>query len=170
MFTLYIAKDKRNHRRHDLGSVLCLKTLQHIPRGEVKTVDCDDLTSRPSFLSGTPTLVDESTGEMYTGHNALDRLQMLSLYHAEQYGASQTNNEPEKPKKRENPVERNVETAETDDLWESTIDATSQEDEPVGERKLTSDDLARVVSERQTSVQSIGTKNPPPPPLKPLDD
>ena len=106
MFTLYIATDRRNPRRYDLGSVLCLKTIQNVPRDQVLTVDCDAIQSRPMFLKGTPTLVDESTHEIYTGHNALDRLQILSLYHAEQFGASQTRPDQSNSRATPNTVRR----------------------------------------------------------------
>lgn len=182
MFTLYVARDKRNPRRHDIGSVLCMKTLNNIPNDEVTTIDCSDIASRPNFIRGTPTLVDRETNEIYTGHSALDRLQLLSLYHAEQHGISQAS----QPKKtdahirtgiQQVPALREEEEGKRDHLWETNLtedmegEEGGQKSPAMGERKLTSDDLARIVGERQTQMQQgAAPKISPPPPSAPMND
>ena len=191
MFTLYVAPNKRRPTQHDVGSVLCMKTLQNVPTGEVKVINCATLSARPSFLRGTPTLVDTETNEVYTGHHALNRLQLLSLYHAEQYGkaqASQPNEEHRRGRGNEGgrvsmpPPSRAVNThddgneggdGEISNMWSSTIDDAEIEEDTEqvmsGDRKLTSDDLSRALSDRQPLPQQQPTTAPPPPP-PPLSD
>lgn len=177
MFTLYVAPNKRRPTQHDVGSVLCMKTLQHVPNGIVRVLNCETLSARPSFLRGTPTLVDDETSEIFTGHHALHRLQLLSLYHAEQYGKSQgegrrpSRGAPAPPPVVAPPRDDEGEPSSSD-MWSSTIDDADLEEDVgqtlSGDRKLTSDDLARVMSDRSPQHPPPTTAPPPPPP--PLND
>lgn len=191
MFTLYVAPNKRRPTQHDVGSVLCMKTLQNVPTGEVKVINCATLSERPSFLRGTPTLVDTETNEVYTGHHALHRLQLLSLYHAEQYGKAQASESNEGRRRGRgggdgrvsipSPPSRTTTNTHDDDddggeisnMWSSTIDDAELEEDTEqmmsGDRKLTSDDLSRALSDRQPPPQQQPTTAPPPPP-PPLND
>ena len=196
MFTLYVAPNKRRPTQHDVGSVLCMKTLQNVPAGEVKVINCATLSARPSFLRGTPTLVDTETNEVYTGHHALHRLQLLSLYHAEQYGKAQASQSNERHRSGRggggggrapipSPPSRAAAVHDDDDdddsgygggisnMWSSTIDDAEVEEDTEqvmsGDRKLTSDDLSRAISDRQPLPQQQPTTAPPPPP-PPLND
>ena len=192
MFTLYVAPNKRRPTQHDVGSVLCMKTLQNVPTGEVKVINCATLSTRPLFLRGTPTLVDTETSEVYTGHHALNRLQLLSLYHAEQYGKAQAS-QSDKGRRHDRgngdgrvpmpPPSRTVNTHDNDNeggdgeisnMWSSTIDDAEIEEDTEqvmsGDRKLTSDDLSRALSDRQPLPQQQPTTAPPPPPPPPLSD
>ena len=69
--------------RHDVGSVLCMDLLRHLPSDVVHLVEATAQT-RPSWLEGTPTLRDDETGEVWTGHQAVRRLQVASIHHARQ--------------------------------------------------------------------------------------
>lgn len=177
MFTLYVAHDRRKPTRHDIGSVLCLKTLEHIPDGIVHTVDCTHQGTRPSFLRGTPTLAHDETGELFTGHNAVHRLHLLALYHAQQFGMSQ-NNKPTRAVQRAPDVHSpsSHEIAEPmgsteESLWASSImdDEVENENTTIGERKLTSDDLSQLSSQRQAMTVAAQSDHPSsqPPPLPP---
>ena len=194
MFTLYVAPNKRRPTQHDVGSVLCMKTLQNVPEGIVRVLNCTTLSSYPSFLRGTPTLVDDETSEIYTGHNAMHRLQLLSLYHAEQYGkaqASRTTTDPRPAVRRggsatvpsqtrppssvtaEHDHDLTEDEHDMSSMWSCTIDDSEVENEAEqtlgGGRKLTSDDLSRALSDRNpTTNQTPSTAPPPPPP--PLND
>jgi len=186
MFTLYVAPDRRRPSQYDVGSVVCVRTLESVPEGRVRVVNCATLVRRPDFLRGTPTLVDDETNEVYTGHHALHRLQLLSLYHAEEYGKLQVRRDDGT---RRSGAQRRGPTAATeapwsdpppavDDvdgtLWASTIDDTDVAEEAEqslgGDRKLTSDDLARVMSDRGPPLQSQSLTAAPPPPPPPLSD
>ena len=186
MFTLYVAPNKKRPTQHDVGSVLCMKTLQNIPDGVVQVLNCATLSTRPSFLRGTPTLVDDGTNEVYTGHHALHRLQLLSLYHAEQYGKAQASADRRRdggggrrggpmppPPSRPTASERDDDGGDISNMWESTIDEADLEEEAEqtlsGDRKLTSDDLSRALSDRTPMPQQKPTTAPPPPP-PPLND
>lgn len=194
MFTLYVAPNKRRPTQHDVGSVLCMKTLQNVPEGIVRILNCATLSARPAFLRGTPTLVDDETNEVYTGHNALHRLQLLSLYHAEQYGKSQAKEEegdrrrgagggghmrrqggpppPPPSSSSSKPADLEEEDGQSA-MWSSTIDDADLEEDAgeslSGDRKLTSDDLSRALTDRPPPMQQQPTTAPPPPP-PPLND
>ena len=182
MFTLYVAPNKKRPTQHDVGSVLCMKTLQNIPDGVVQVLNCATLSTRPSFLRGTPTLVDDGTNEVYTGHHALHRLQLLSLYHAEQYGKAQVSEDRRRgdagggrhgavppPPSRPTAAERDDDGGgDISNMWESIIDDANLDEEEEqtlsDDRKLTSDDLSRALSDRSTPMPQPTTAPPPPPP------
>lgn len=178
MFTLYVAQSKRRPSQHDVGSVLCLRTMQNVPEGIVQVVRCETLGHRPKFLRGTPTLVDQETQEVYTGHHAVHRMHLLSLFHAERYGRMQSGKEPRPeqpgPLSARRTVAEDQEAAapsrassdDAMDLWKTAIvEEGVEDDEPsIGERKLTSDDLARVAADRGANAPRLTTAPPPPPP------
>lgn len=186
MFTLYVAPDRRRPTQYDVGSVVCIRTLESVPEGRVRVVNCATLVRRPEFLRGTPTLVDDETNEVYTGHHALHRLQLLSLYHAEEYGKLQGTRGDDRAPRGPTPARRDPAPSppssdppppvDDDDgaLWASTIDdadvAQEAEQSLGGDRKLTSDDLARVMSDRVPPPQTQGLTAAPPPPPPPLND
>ena len=82
---LYVARNKRSPSQHDVGSVICLNTVREIPPNHVTVVDCSVMLRRPTYLRGTPTLIDDESGEAWTGHNAIQRLQRLALFHAQEH-------------------------------------------------------------------------------------
>jgi len=82
-YVLYVARDRRRPSRHDVGSVLCMDLLRHLPPDVVHLVEATAQT-RPSWLEGTPTLRDDETGEVWTGHQAVRRLQVASIHYARQ--------------------------------------------------------------------------------------
>lgn len=99
-FVLYVARDVRVPTRHDIGSVLCMRLVQtmagvaHVDVREVSSRKRDASQTRPAWLTGTPTLVDEAEGGFWTGHDALFYLQELLSSHVweregEERGATQ---------------------------------------------------------------------------------
>ena len=77
-FTLYVARDRRDASRHDLGSILCIRLVDRFVPGMVDIVECHGRhPGMPSWLVGTPTL-HAATGEVWRGNQALERLQELA--------------------------------------------------------------------------------------------
>lgn len=185
-FTLYIARSKRNPRQHDVGSVMCLNLLRDIPEEVVTVVDCTEMRRRPSYLKGTPTLIDDESGDSWTGHNAIARLQRTAMFHAQEYGMhigrTEAANASKPPSTRRPPaapssssaprVQEESDIPADESLWESRIVEGEEEAEPVdgiGGRKLTADDLSRMMP-AQTDGTSQNRLQHPPPPLPPLND
>lgn len=177
-FTLYVAHDRTRPHRHDVGSVLCLKTVRNLPRGVVTIVECTGAHAArpPSFVRGTPTLVDDTTGQTTTGHDAVHRLHLAALFYAEQHGVERGRREGahkcsgggQVVSARASALATVEEEVEDSSLWTSQI----QEEDPaddISDRKLTSDDFARAIADRRP-VPSQGTTGQPPPPPPPLRD
>ena len=79
-YVLYVARDRKDPSRYDLGSVLCLRVVDMMPGAPIDVYDCDDMPhERPSWLIGTPTLVADTGGDIYRGMQALNRLQSMSV-------------------------------------------------------------------------------------------
>lgn len=182
---LYVARDKRDRSRHDLGSVLCLQTLQDLPAVAVHDVTTAAPTHRPSWLVGTPTLHNARTGEVWRGHQALTHLQQLALHHAEARGAARggaSNDASERraiaapsapsahravgPSAPSAPSAPETPDDDVDNLWDTRI--VEEEEEAAADRKLTSDDLSRALTARGPPSQPVSEQ--PPPPLPPLSD
>lgn len=74
-FVLYVAQDKKTKQNFCKGSEMCLKIIELLPESITNVQDCDKLRMNgiefPSWLDGTPTMVDKSTGSIYKGSNAL---------------------------------------------------------------------------------------------------
>ena len=143
---LYVAKNKHKPEQHDLGSVLCMRMLEHFPADAVRVQPCDDPSlPRPTWLIGTPTLYSETTGEVWRGHNALDQLQRRAIgLHQTRPAVQET-----RPATVQRPpsAEVNVEEHDPDDLWSSRIVEAEPEDE--GPPKLTQEDLSRAIQARE---------------------
>ena len=168
-YRLYVARDKRNRQRHDLGSLLCMQQLTHLPEGFVDVRECSKY-DHPQDVTGTPTLVTDT--EAYTGHMALKQLSLLSVQFAERHGremATKGSSRPVAPHRPpvaappRAPSPPPEETAGVDSLFESQL-----YDEEVDEttRKITGDDLARLNQSREMRAVH---QNPPPPPA-PMKD
>lgn len=184
-FTLYVARDRRHPARNDVGSVLCLQSMRDVPDGHVTVIACERMRTRPSFLRGTPTMVDDDTGEVFAGHAAVRRMHLLALYHAEQHGVERGradvrgasghagghgangNSANGAHGANGNGANGNGADDATDDatahLWSSQI-VEDEDVEPIGERKLTSEDLGRIVSARGGPRTPPPSSAPPPPP------
>ena len=176
-FVLYVARDHKQVHRNDLGSILCMQVLSLIPENVVRVQNCDMIAEKPTWLTGTPTLLDDMSGDVWRGNQALFRLQQLSVSLAKQSSVQ------ERPKKSishqqaslatrtfQVPKQEEVEQQDnsSDSLWTTQI-SNDVEDELVGNGKLTSDDLARITSERtqpQQIQQSQGSLPRPPSQMK----
>ena len=153
--TLYVARDRRNRRRHDVGSVLCLRVVQEY-LDDVSVVDCDASTRVPAYVRGTPTVVDEATGDMFTGHNAVQHLHSMAVASAAATVAGKGKVGGGKAVSAAAATTATTAAATTgggDDLlpdaWQSSINDNDEHmDEPLGGAKLKADDLARLVPPR----------------------
>lgn len=191
MFTLYVSQDKTGRQRYDVGSILCLNLVKHV--GDSATISIQEcsrrMPSRPDWLVGTPTLVNEKSGEVLRGTEAITFLQHMALQEAEQRGmdysqkrssdAKTKRGTMSKPGVQLRPEEPRTTNAGDDDvmeqtadgvggLWESTIDEDDENDPQPDEKKLGADDLARAAQSRRPSPQT-GAENSAPP-LPPLND
>ena len=165
LFRLYISNDKLMPSRKDVGSVLCLTVLEWITKGVVNVVSLADAGSVPVGITGTPTLVCVSSGDIFTGHQALARLQRLACETWYEQGVEQgRKNGTTSRRATTSAAQRTTATppataAAKDDpqdegalseLWESNC---PEEDEDVvdeGNGKLTQEDLARAIQQRRT--------------------
>ena len=197
-YILYVARDKARVDRYHLGSALCLRALELLPRGVVEVHDCtrDPPEARPAWLTGTPTVVAASGGDVYRGHHALSHLQYLSVQTAASMSRKPTKAKedahgrkhqpaPEVQLRDEDAPRRHPSEAEDEEdptsmpgLWDSGLGGHDDDEGDAAalpsSRKLTSDDLAKVVQSREMSAArpvhpgAGGASQPPPPP--PLDD
>ena len=84
-WTLYVARDKRWPRRHDVGSVLCLEVADTLGDA-LDIVECtSDVASRPGWLVGTPTLATDDG--IFRGHSCFSELLRAALTEARAQGA-----------------------------------------------------------------------------------
>lgn len=188
-FMLYIARDKRNSTRYDLGSALCLRALEVMPAGTVEVREVDGRTlpasDRPAWLTGTPTLVAASGGDVLRGHEALAQLQHLAVNLAAQRrtATSETGgggsasarrvlapnvhlraaNAAHRDGAARAPSHTGAATSDDTDatmpsLWDSQLGGADGEEEDAQEptRKVTADDLHRAVRERETALRGGG--------------
>ena len=88
MFILYVAHDRKVQTRHDTGSILCMNLIPKLSEGiQIQVVEASlHMRNLPQWLVGTPTLVCESTGDIWRGHEALSQLQQLVILAAEERG------------------------------------------------------------------------------------
>lgn len=163
--TLYVARDKRQPSRHDVGSVLCLQLVETIsPALKVDVHQCDNARDRPPWLTGTPTL-HEDNGSKSQGFEAVQRLQTIAMEVAEARGRDARRKPTATAAQGSSSVAARSASVvapgdiavapgnEDDDMWGSRID---DDDEEVQEpRKISADDLARVNASRQFSNASV---------------
>lgn len=177
---LYVARDKRIPQRHDLGSVLCLRALELMPPGTIKVHECRPQERRASWLAGTPTLALEG-GEVLRGHQALEHLQRLAVQLAETRGGGTGNivsgggisTGNHAPRSASRPQAPTVSARVTEDSTFDSIDDTGlwdvapvEEDTDTGSRKLTQDDMSRIIRMRDEHRMEGSTDRPAPEPVK----
>lgn len=177
---LYVAADKRQPQRHDVGSILCLRALDLLPASHAPAVrDATAVRPRPQWLVGTPTL-RLPDGDTLRGHEAVEHLQRLAVELARaEAAAPKTTRPPPRPlapapvglvAARAAPpaatpplVDDDVDD-EVDALFASRIADDGDDDGDVGARKITGDDLARALRAREASAPSGPPAGAPPPP------
>ena len=175
-FRLYVARDRKNSSRHDLGSILCIRVVDLVRPGAVTILECTPRDpANPSWLVGTPTLHHVPTGEIWRGHQALSRLQHLVAESNERPAAAAKAAAPAPaPAAARPPADEGVaaEAGEPENMWSVTEDDEGGEDDGAlpHSRKLTGDDLARAISARQAASSSNGADARPPKPMAPLSD
>lgn len=191
---LYIAKDKKVPHRLHAGSVLCVNLANEVSKDTpLKIIECS-LGNKPAWLVGTPTLYDETSGDTYTGSEAVTMLQGLALSSAEKRGAASVAESSTRTSRRastsmippgvqlreetqsgmdmtEDTTTKTPEVA--DELWESHIgNENENEDEGANDsfdKKMSSDDLSRALQNRQRTNTQVSNDRPPAPSLSPLE-
>lgn len=160
-FTLYVARDKRKPSRHDLGSVLCMQTLEYLPRDLVAVQTCTAASSSyPAWLTGTPTLHAHHSGEVWRGHQAVSELQRMAFsQRAPKATRHPPPGPPQGPRGGGRPPEEGPD-AELEGLWEGGV-AEEEEEEDSLPKKLTSDDLARALESRPPPSKRMERDAPP---------
>ena len=172
---LYVARDKRRPQRHDLGSVLCLRVLDLLPRGTVQVHECRRGERRAPWLAGTPTLALEG-GEVLRGHQALEHLQRLAVHLAAERGGGGGGSAKRAAPAPAGPADGLVARAAApppadepgDGLWECTVEeAEDDEDTP---RKITQEDMAQLMRGREAGGggggMPPGGERPAPEPMR----
>lgn len=188
MFTLYVSRDKHSQQRLDVGSILCVNLLEHLPNYVINVEECNARMTKPKWLIGTPTLYNEETADVLRGNEAVLFLQRLALQEAESRGMKQTKKQssnnttgrsvmtpgvhlrPEQSQKlneesHEEDVDQQKEESNTGNLWESRIEEVDEEDS-VEMKKLNQDDLHRALQNRRPPSAQATENAPPLPPLK----
>ena len=150
---LYIAQDKKNSSRYEVGSVLCMSLVPHL-NDQVHVVDATLSDQRPSWLKGTPTLLNETTGMVWTGLQAVRTLQELCINPPKR--SQQKTSEKSLAAKlqiRSEDKQENLSITtsakaestyvmEDDQIWATPT--IPEEDEEVTNGKMTAEDFARV--------------------------
>ena len=137
--SLYVARERRAPERYDLGSTLCLNVLDLLPEGAIEVVECTPpIAECPTWLIGTPTVHVHSTEDVHRGYAALSALQRLAVEQASKAPAKASAKAPAKVPEQ---------PAEDASVWEMTPDADDEDD--VMERKLTREDMDRVMQRRR---------------------
>lgn len=193
-YELYVARDKRNASRFCIGSTLCLSALEYLPDEFVVVRNCDDMSkvSLPTWLIGTPTLVSTSGTDIFRGQQAVLRLQEAVVSYTEHVTTQRLMAKtPPQRTKSLNPSSSNKHSSSSSQLPPSTretrrSDPADEDDEELSElwstrvqeddgdeevtRKITGDDLARAIAQRQQTTQpnptNAGGAPPPPPPAE----
>lgn len=191
-FALFVSRNKKRPDELCPGSTLCSDFLQNIDEREVEVVDCNRPDfKRPPWLRGTPTLYEYDTSKTWTGHEAVRRLYHMSLHYAMTPPPNAPRGGNARPVPRQQPPRPSAappgrppapsqEDGSVDgSIWESQItpDMESvEETETRSDRKMTSDDLQRAMSQRMmtNATNANGdtpqTMNAPPPPPPALND
>ena len=195
-FALFVSRNKKRPDELCPGSTLCSDFLQNIDEREVEVVDCNRPGFKhPPWLKGTPTLYEYETEKTWTGHQAVRRLYHMSLHYAmtpppapvASKGSTapvarpgprvQQGRQPPPPQRP--PSETPKDDSMDGSIWESQITPdmeTGEETETRSDRKMTSDDLQRAMSQRiMTNATNANgdtpqTMNAPPPPPPALTD
>jgi len=184
---LYVGRDKRRPERHDLGSTLCLSTLEKWEENTVVVRNATDIDARdrPFGLKGTPTLVDQDTDEWWTGFAAFEFLTTAMVKHirakpdAPQRGAKTqarvTEALPPGGSEQLGPAPGALDNLHN--MWESqgVDDEGLSEENETGNNKFSESDFSAAVAKmaRETSNAGgnlPGTMGVAPPMLKPLKE
>ena len=79
VYDLYVARDKKMPQRMHIGSIAATHLVKHLPPDHVNVVSVHDLSPMPTWLQGTPTLVQNDTANIWTGFEAYNELLQLTL-------------------------------------------------------------------------------------------
>ena len=136
-----------------MGSVLCLRVLDLMPAESVEVRHVGDLPSKPTWLTGTPTL--QTGGEVLRGHQALGHLQRLAVQRA-----PATRREPRDVRRGGPFADRDVHALDDDGLPDAAAWTASLRREcrtaTTTTPTTTDDDLARAVQARASAAWTSG--------------
>ena len=155
-FTLFVGRDSLNTFRHDVGSTLCLSMLDRMSGAPVTVELANDIPprERPYWLKGTPILVNNSSGERFTGFSAYNTITNMAFEEARKRDAGKGNISAKKGTIAEPTRQKGQTIQETADE-EGGMDSMFVSDfqnvdmESGKEAKLTSDDLAAALRARE---------------------
>lgn len=168
-FVLYVAQDKNTKKNFCKGSELCLKIIELLPESMTNVQDCDKLRMNgvefPSWLDGTPTMVDKSTGNIYKGSYALKYLrQELEEYALHKKRATKKVRviEEDRQDKTVRSTPQNLGDLDSDDseggeenydLWDKELKDAEERASYLGEKpKATQQDVEEFMRRRQQSM------------------
>lgn len=152
MFTLYVARDRRDPARHDTGSVLCLQLLPHLAPDTVSIEECTS-KRHPAWCRGTPTLYDIGTGDVWEGFDAIEALQTMALEFARKAPPAASAAGARRPPASAASATAPVTAASAppgNDPWAITSiqEVEDEEEADGGDKKITQDDLQRFMQSR----------------------
>lgn len=136
MNVLYVSRDKQHHDLMCPGSIVCLSIAEKINDAVLSIQDCDILKQKsiiPSWLDGTPILINENEGIPYRGKDAINKLNELMS---------------QQPKETEN---RGKAAPDIDDHFKLDVQPI---DEEKNNGKITEADLQKFMEIRNQSVAS----------------
>ena len=165
MYTLYVSRDRKRPERFCVGSALCMRIMEYIPKAMVNLVEHHPNSTIPSWLIGTPTLAPEKGVEIYRGTEAV--LQLLHIAISESKSTTEGKARKEVTFQKEPTGVMNEDPQEAP--WITETPSIVEEDDSMLTGKLTMEDLNRAVSARTQSTPPAPTGTPPPPP-PPEDD
>ena len=152
---LYVAKDKNDTKKYCKGSTTCINMLNVVPEGFATVQDVHvlmDSQELPSWLDGTPILVDTSLNEIYKGSDAIYHLSEV-LTRLEMTETFETPKEKANVQQRQPPrSDEMVETSANDggsieDVFAIDKDAQARANS-ASDSKVTSDEVQRLMEER----------------------
>lgn len=188
-YVLYVASDKKKPTIYCQGSQMCLQLLDYLPESLVIVKNSDDIRKSdpkaiPFFITGTPTLISIDQNNLFPGREAVEQLQHLAILHASSKRSAPTHNPKSVTIQEQSSQQRvqfnapptnqhaNEEEAELSGLWTTTDNAednTADDSTMDSSRKLTGDDLARALQQRNSTNHPPPQSNGPPPPPPPYE-
>lgn len=189
MKVLYVGRDREDPSEYCPGSVVCMSLVEKIEFEEIEVQDCNILRrtqNLPSWLNGTPILIDREDGTPYRGRAAVQHLREILKHQDMRKRAAPPPSVPAARSKRHTsaPPPRMEAPAMSrtgvdqgnerlgDDFGSDDDDNSGnfQNDEfavqsnaPIGNEKVTENDLQRYMEQRNSSpaAQSMQQNHPP---------
>ena len=145
MIVLYVAHDSEDNDQMCPGSTVCLSIVDKVEEGLINIQDCDILRESkqlPSWLNGSPILVDDKEGIPHRGKEAVKHLREIAQ---------------ENPRKLKKSQRKDKGGEETDDLNSAfTLDVQPMKES--SSSKVTEQDLQKYMEARNSSAAGQSAK------------